>query len=488
MKHSFILLLGVAVLTGDAWAQAAAPAVKKIGGVTVQGSIRTRLEAWDWFQSDTGDGSYAYSGNLFRLSFSKAGEAVDWQVELAVPLLLGLPDNAVSTTGAQGQLGLGANYYLANNRSRNSAMLFPKQAFLRFKNVFGDKAQSLRVGRFEYIDGTEMTPKSATLAALKVSRINQRLIGNFGWAHVGRSYDGVHYAYAKPTGNFTFVAGIPTRGVFQTDGWGWNRTGFGYAAYTKPHGSGKHAAETRLFGVYYHDWRQVLKVDNRPLAVRRGDLSNIRTGTFGAHSIHAMESNAGTFDLVFWGAGQSGRWGRLDHRGWAALAEAGFQPKIWPKLKPWFRGGYYQGSGDNDPNNGVHNTFFQIMPTPRPFARFPFFDMMNNRDGMASMVLRPHKNVTVSSEFHALSLAARNDLWYLGGGVFQPWTFGYVGRATNGAGSLANLYDTSVDWRARPDTTFTFYYGYAAGRDVVSTIYPKGKNGGLGYIELNYRF
>jgi len=488
MRHSFTLLFGFLAAAITAWPQAAAPAAKKIGGVTVQGSFRTRLEAWDWFQSDTGDGSYAYSGNLLRLSFSQTGETVDWQVELALPFLLGLPDNAVSTTGAQGQLGLGANYFLANNRSRNSAMLFPKQGFLRFKNLFGGKSQSLRVGRFEYIDGTEMTPKSATLAALKVSRINQRLIGNFGWAHVGRSYDGVHYSYGKPTGNFTFMAGIPTRGVFQTDGWGWNRTGLGYAAYTKPHGKGAHAAETRLFGMYYHDWRHVLKTDNRPLAVRRGDLNNIRIGTFGGHSIHAVESKSGTFDVVFWGAAQTGRWGLQDHRGWALAGEAGFQPKICAKLKPWFRAGIYEGSGDNDGNDRTHNSFFQILPTPRPFARFPFFDMINNRDIMGSMVLRPHKNVTVSSEFHALSLASRNDLWYLGGGVFQPWTFGYVGRAANSGKSLANLYDTSVDWRARPDTTFTFYYGYAAGRSAISSIYPKGKNGGLGYIELNYRF
>jgi hypothetical protein len=488
MRHTYRILFGFLAVVVCGYAQAAAPAPRKVGGVTVQGSIRTRMEAWDWFQGDTGDGSYAYSGNLFRLSFSQSGEHVDWQVELALPFLLGLPDNAVSTTGSQGQLGLGATYFVANNRSRNTAMLFPKQGFLRFKNLFGSKAQSLRLGRFEYLDGTEMTPKNGTLAALKVSRINQRLIGNFGWAHVGRSYDGAHYAYNTPGGNFTLVAGVPTRGVFQTDGWGWNRAGLGYAAYTKPHGKGKHAGEARLFGMYYHDWRHVLKTDNRPLAVRRGDLNNIRIGTFGGHSIHAIETGGGTFDAVLWGAAQTGRWGVQDHRGWAAAGEAGFQPKVWTKLKPWIRGGVYSGSGDDDPNDRTHHSFFQMLPTPRPFARFPFFDMINNRDIMGALVLRPHKNVTISNEFHALSLTARNDLWYLGGGVFQPWTFGYVGRGSNGARSLANLYDTSIDWRARPDLSFNFYYGYAAGRSVISSIYPKGKNGGLGFIEMNYRF
>jgi hypothetical protein len=164
------------------------------------------------------------------------------------------------------------------------------------------------------------------------------------------------------------------------------------------------------------------------------------------------------------------------------------QPKLWPRLKPWFRGGYFAGSGDGDPTDGAHNTFFQILPTPRPFARFPFFNLMNNRDYHGSMVLRPDAKVTVSSEFHALRLSNRRDLWYLGGGVFQPWTFGYVGRAAAGAQSLANLYDTSVDYRLNANTTLTGYVGYANGRAVTSGIYPRGKDGVFGYVELLVRF
>ena len=77
---------------------------------------------------------------------------------------------------------------------------------------------------------------------------------------------------------------------------------------------------------------------------------------------------------------------------------------------------------------------------------------------------------------------------YLGGGAFQPYTFGYQGRSGGGARSLANLYDTSVEYRVRPNVTLTGYYGYASGRAVTQVIYPKGKNGGLGYAEISYRF
>jgi hypothetical protein len=140
----------------------------KLGPVTMSGSFRSRLESWDWFQGDA-DNAYAYSGSLLRLSFSqKVSTVVDWQLELALPLLLGLPDGAVAP-GAQGQLGLGANYFLANDRSRNAAGLFIKQSFVRFKRSRGNAAHSLRLGRMEFVDGTEVVPKNSTLAAVNAT-------------------------------------------------------------------------------------------------------------------------------------------------------------------------------------------------------------------------------------------------------------------------------------------------------------------------------
>ena len=143
------------------------------------------------------------------------------------------------------------------------------------------------------------------------------------------------------------MTAVPTRGVFQTDGWGWNKTAFGYAAYTKPWGKGAHAGETRVLALYYDDWRNgVVKTDNRSLVARRADqTADIRIGTFGGHSIHAFDTKKVTYDLMVWGVGQTGKWGVLNHRAHAISLEGGFQPKAFKKLKPWFRGGFYDGSG-----------------------------------------------------------------------------------------------------------------------------------------------
>jgi hypothetical protein len=286
----------------------------------------------------------------------------------------------------------------------------------------------------------------------------------------------------------TVVAALPTRGAFQVDGWGSLNVNVDYLAGTRQYAAGKNAGEVRGLAIYYHDWRRVLKTDSRSLAERQRDLGNIRIGTLGGHWIHKAESSIGTLDGMAYGLGQSGRWGRLDHRAWVFDAEAGWQPMFLPKIKPWIRAGYFYGSGDDSPNDDHHGTFFQILPTPRPFARFPFYNMMNNEDFFLNLITRPHRNWTIRGEFHALRLAGRNDLWYLGGGAYQPWTFGYVGRSTSGARSLANQWDLNVDWNASPQVNVNAYIGYADGKAAMKRIYPEGAQATFAYLELNYKF
>ncbi|MGA9572068.1 MAG: hypothetical protein WBS17_18465, partial [Candidatus Acidiferrales bacterium] len=101
-----LLMLGV-----PAMAQSDQPAPIVIDGVTFSGSIRERYEAWDWFSpAGPGENLYSYSGTLMRFAFSQEKQKFDWKIEMAVPVLLGLPNGAV-LPAPQGQLGLGGNYY-----------------------------------------------------------------------------------------------------------------------------------------------------------------------------------------------------------------------------------------------------------------------------------------------------------------------------------------------------------------------------------------
>ena len=98
---------------------------------------------------------------------------------------------------------------------------------------------------------------------------------------------------------------------------------------------------------------------------------------------------------------------------------------------------------------------------------------------MGDLILRPHPKVTLSSEFHSLKLTNANDLWYAGGGVFQPWTFGYIGRSTSGRRSLGNLYDTSAEYRANRNVTVTAYLGYTQGWPPWKRFIRKTRTAGL---------
>ena len=73
----------------------------------------------------------------------------------------------------------------------------------------GTENASLQVGRFDFQDGSEVTPKDPTLAVVKRDRMQQRLIGPFGFTHVMRGFDGFHFVYNRPRINYTLIAAAP---------------------------------------------------------------------------------------------------------------------------------------------------------------------------------------------------------------------------------------------------------------------------------------
>jgi hypothetical protein len=457
----------------------------KIGDAVVTTSLRSRMYSWDWF-GDAPNGDYAYSGSLLRFGLTESKPKFDWQVEFAVPALVNLPTNAVMPAPF-GQLGLGASYSAANAGAGNTSSIFLKQGTFRVKGLGGLAGQSLKVGRMEFIDGSEVTPGHSTLAALKRDRIAQRLLANFGFTDVQRSLDGALYVFDRPRLNVTAVAARPTEGVFQVDAWNELKINVFYGAVTGEHG--KYAAtDWRVFAISYRDYRNgVVKTDNRPAAIRNSDFDPINIGTYGGHILQILPTATGPIDLLFWGALQNGTWGTQPHRAGAYAAEAGWQPAVLPVVKPWIRAGYDFGSGDDNAADGTHHTFFQVLPTPRIYARTPFFNMMNTKDAFGELILRP-KRVTIRSDIHSLRLADPADLWYSGGGAFQAATFGYTGRPSNGQSALATLYDVSADVTLTPHLGVGGYFGYANGGLVTQAIYAGNNAVHLGFFELNVKF
>ncbi len=443
---------------------------------------RTRIDTWQWFAAPPLNNTYGYTESLLRLGMDQHLHRWDWELELSQPSMLDLPDNAVSPVAAQGQLGLGGTYYAANGKNAYPAAAFLKTGFIRYDG----EATHLRVGRYEFFDGEETHPGNPTLAWLQDNRVASRLISNFGFTNAQRSFDAVDGQWQLGSWNLTGMAARSDQGVFNMNGNPELNVDVQYLALTHPQAH-QHVL-WRVFAIGYHDGRTgITKTDNRPLPLRNADHNNIRIGTWGGNLTAVVPGGPGQFDFLFWGAVQNGRWGTLGQSAGAAALEGGYRMGK-RAAAPWLRGGWFRSTGDSNPTDKTNNTFFQLLPTPRLYARVPFYNLMNNTDDFVQLIDNPAKRLALRSDLHWLQLTSGRDLWYQGGGAFDNKVFGYVGRPANGSTSLASVADISADWQAAKTVSLNFYYAYVQGKSVVAAIYPSSRNMQFGYVEFVYHW
>jgi len=466
----------------------------------LKASLRTRWENWHWFDPGNLSGSagerdnntYNFFATQLRVGLMYANDPWEVFVQMQDTRLLSLPSDA-GAPGPYGPLGLGAIYF-AHNKDQDQGRPFLKQAYILLKDLerfISLPGLSLKIGRFEYSDGLEVMPDPKAdpkLRWLKIKRISQRLIGPFGWSHVTRSYDGLEAGYDQNRFNFTVFWAKPTQGGLEIDAQDQIKDiDLVAATLTLKKGCLLPHSEARLFYIFYNDERDVLKVDNRPLSVRRADVNDIDISTIGGHFIGAYPLRKGEADLLLWAAYQTGDWGKLDQRSWAWAVEAGYQ-LTHTRWKPWLRIGYFQGSGDNDPTDGDHETFFQILPTARLYSFSTFYNLMNNQDFFLQLMLKPHEKVSCRTDFHNIRLHEENDLWYFGAGATRrDRIFGYGGRPSLGNKSLLNLIEFTISYNLTKNLNLNAYYSHLFGNEVVQEIY-RGDDADFWYLEAKLKF
>ncbi len=485
-------LFFVVVLAGAGATAVASVEVYQLDGepVTVSGSLRGRWEVWNWFNpgrvaNGQDDNRYNFQSLDFRLGVGYQLGGVKMFVEMMSPVLLHLPDDAQAPT-PKGALGLGANYFQPHGNEYD-ANVFVKQGFVEF----GERllhGLSIKGGRFEFADGAEIIPEDPELKWLVLNRIQQRLIGPFGFTDVMRSFDGAVTSYGGAAWKATAMYGVPTKGAFDLNGMDELRgIDVAYASLSVGPNPVWGNALGRVFYIYYDDGRGQVPTDNRPLKIRKTDLSRIEIHTLGADYVRTFEAGPGAADILLWGAGQLGSWGRLTQEAYAATAEAGYRLTKEP-WQPWLRLGYTTASGDGNAKDSTHGTFFQILPTARTYAQFPFYNLMNLNDASGELVLFPLQSVELRTTLHGLWLSSDHDLWYSGGGAYERNSFGYVGRPSSGHSYLATLLDCGLTWKINSHVSTYFYYGHAFGGSVISAIYPGGKEADFGYVETTLSF
>lgn len=487
-------LATLTILTLSVWTQ---PARAEVGLVDVNGTpvtltgwMRTREYVWSYFQAGpvggkTYENSYNYQANVLRLGLGYETEGVKLFAEIEDPALINLPSNAIAPP-PQGTLGLGGNYYQPQQQS-SDATLFLKQGFVEFGQQIL-KGFDIKGGRFEFNEGQDLMPADPQLRWIVNYQISQRLIGNYQFSDVMRSFDGAVARYGNSQWNFTAMYGVPTRGVFDLNGMDEIRkTDVVYAALNGQTAHRFGNALGRLFFIWYDDNRGLVPTDNQAPAAAATNLSAIHIETVGADAATTVGIGPGVADAMVWGAYQFGDWGSQSQQSYAAVAQVGYR-LVDAAWKPWLRFIYQMSSGDSNPNNNVHGTFFQILPTPRVYALNPIYNMMNNIDAGTELILAPMKNLESRTTMHALWLSSSYDRWYAGGGAFDSHLFGYTGRPSFGKSYLGTEVDTGLLWKMSEHLTGGMFAGHFFGGSVVASNFPQGRGETFGYVESIFSF
>lgn len=506
--------LAVLAGLGLLWAgpQALAEEEPPLGQITpnirILGDLRARYEGNDFFQPKItqpgvvgNHNDYSFGAIRARLAVSATTDWLDAFVQGQYTGFYGLPEQAFGGPTI-GPLGVGGAYYRDSGSSVNPNEVFLRQGYLNLKlqKLVGLPNTTLKGGRFEVNDGLEYKTGDAKFDLLKTTRVSQRLVGAFDFSHVARTFDGFSTAYDDPSLNVTLTAAHPNQGGFNVHGQDEiSKIDLAYAAFTAKKGVLLPDTEARLFYVYYGDNRNATTaLDNRTapagaatVALNANKLlsnNNLSLHTIGTHLLTVQKLGPGAFDAMVWGAYQFGDWTNQSQSAYAFALEGGYQ---WTDvmLKPWVRVGYNLGSGDTNAKDGTHGTFFQILPTARLYAKFPFFNMMNMQDAFAQFIVAPTASTKVGVDFHQLMLAETSDLFYGGSGATsRTSSFGYFGRPSGGNSTVGQMVDVSFTHTLNRYFSWGAYYAHVFGNDVTGNVYKAHNSADYGFVEFTASF
>ena len=410
-------------------------AAQSSDGITVRPLLHnvTRVEAWSFFEPSSvdSDGDYTLVSNRARLSVAAESRRLWFEGSFQYAQLFNLPSDAFGP----GPLGPGGLYYAAA-RTPVAFQLYFRSISLRLKEVAPGLA--VQVGRMVY-ESAEGTPYAG------------RLIGGAEWTPFERAFDGLRIDYQRDAwrAHGSFV--MPTQGAFEESA---NPTiGKVQLATASVAWDG-----WQIFAHNYRDTRAVTaRPDNTGIAAESIDV-NVQT--VGA----SLVSSA----LNVWGAIQGGTWYGDSHRAVSLGAETGhtWSTSSW---RPSLRGGVLYASGDDDPNDADHSTFFPMVPTSRPDLLRGTYAQMNLRDIYARVSVTPRDRLEIAGEVHHLSLAQRQDRWYSGTGAtaFSGDYFGFSTRPSTLRSGLGTYLQFSASAAVKPYWTISASAGIVRGGDVV---------------------
>ncbi|MDP2318704.1 MAG: alginate export family protein [Acidobacteriota bacterium] len=498
-KEGFVFFVLFVVALGSA-TNAQEPPV-----VTASVSNLTRVESWSFFDPYpavepgqlVGHPDYTFIGDRAELGVRVDGRRFDLSGAFNYVRLENVPTGAIGPGG----LGVGAFYFAATGLSY-SYQLYLSELTLRVSAV--DDRSSVALGRMKFASGAEFTSGNPSLDHLKRERLHSRLVGNFEWSYYQRRFDGARLDIARPEWHVTAAALLPTQGGFEeSTNLSMPNVQVATASYTRKGGAHRQplhlraerfggqeegvaaTSESQVFGTVYRDRREMAAVvDNTRSLDRPVDVTIAALG--GSHA-RITPTRRGELDTVFWGAVETGDWYGQSHRAASVAAEVGHR---WTGAagRPWLRAGYLWSSGDGDPADDRHGTFFQMLPSSRQYSLSATYAQVNLTDAFVQAAFEP-RGVKTRIEVHAVGLASGQDLWYQGSGATASTGryFGFSGRAAGGHSRLGTVLEGAVDVPLKTYWSVNAYVGTMWGGGVVKHNFS-GTRLTFWYLENVFRF
>jgi hypothetical protein len=465
LKLLCVLIVGCSASVAAAQSSGSPDAGPK---VTATLSNVTRVESWSFFQprrdllpiEEVANPDYTFAGDRAQLGVRVEGRRFDIAAAFNYVRLENLPTNAIGP----GALGSGGFYY-ASSGFPYSYQLYLSELNLVVKSDRRDV--QARFGRMRFASGAEFTSTNADLETLKRERLHSRMVGEFEWSLYQRRFDGLRIDWDRSRWHVSSSVLLPTQGGYEESAiLSMPKIQLASSSFTKK----ASAAESQLFAHLYRDRRQVsVRPDNTGLGTSAADVTVAAAG--GSHA-GLVKTTAGEVDIVGWFASEFGGWYGQRHLAVSAVGEIGHR---WPRapMRPWVRGGYLFASGDSDPSDRRHTTFFQMLPSSRKYALSSVYTQMNLRDIFAQSFLELGRGVKARAEVHRLDLAQAADRWYYGSGATASTgpIFGFSSRRSTGETSLGTIVEGTVDVPLMRYWSLNAYIGSMWGGRVVRGLF-----------------
>jgi hypothetical protein len=424
----------------------------------------SRLESWWFFEpyDSTRQPDYTIFGNRATFGVRLTSPRFEADAAFQYSQLIRLPARAIGP----GSLGSGG-FYFFSAEAPEAFQLYFKTMMLRVRNVV--PGLSIAAGRMSYSSGEETASGDRRVDALTHQRLGSRLIGDFEWSVFQRSFDAVRADYDRPAWSATATLMFPTQGGYEESA---NPTissvkVLAATLTTKPAITPRQ--QLQVFAYHYRDRRDVqARPDNTGRLPRRVDID---LATVGASHVGSFAVAGGDADTVAWGAVQRGNWYGQDHAAFGFALEGGYRWRT--SWRPWLRAGYEHASGDSQPGDERHETFFAMLPSVDRYSRSTTYTHMNLRDAFVQFTIEPHQRVRTGLDVHHLRLANAADRWYHGSGATSRTGtfFGYSGRVSGGATGLGTIAEGMVDLSLRPNWSARAYLGSMRGGEVVRRLF-----------------